>query len=227
VTFQLTWRRRLAQQLLRHSAALLASERSMWAAAMRAEVQHINDDGEALGWALSSVRAGFTERLRALRVHKMPSLHALGVLWIVMLVASSAFNVSIVVATRLRLHGVASAMGRLIAGFRYDRFVPFADAMPTGLFVLMGLVVVLFSAALSLSLRRRPAAFSAFCSALGLSLAAWLYQLGIPAYVQAMSLQHRWRIGICFVLTAGALGAVRFFGAAPKPSMQRLDERPL
>jgi hypothetical protein len=215
----------LAQQLLRHSAALLPPDRTSWAAAMRAEVQHIDDEGAALGWALGSVCAGFAERLRALRMHKMPSLHALAVLWIVMLIASSAFNVSIAVATRLRLQGVASALGRLLEGFRYERFVPFADAMPTGLFVLMGVVVVLFVVSLSLSLRRRPAAFIAFCSAVGLSFAAWLYQLGIPAYAQAMSLQHRWRIGICFVLTAGVLGAVRFFGAAPKPSMQRLDER--
>jgi hypothetical protein len=225
VSLPFTWRRRLAQQLLRHSAALLPSQRSAWAAAMRAEVQHIDDDGAALVWALGSMRAGIAERLRALRMHRMPSLHALGVLWIVMLIGSSAFNVSIAVATRLRLQGVASALGRLLEGFRYDRFVPFADAMPTGLFVLMGLVVVLFAVSLSLSLRRRPAAFSAFCSAVGLSFVAWLYQLGIPAYVQAMSLQHRWRIGICFLLTAAVLAALRLCAVVPKPAPARLAGR--
>ena len=89
----------------------------------------------------------------------------------------------------------------------------------------MGLVVVLFSVSLTLSLRRRPAAFAAFCSAVTLSLVAWLYQLGIPAYMQALSPQHRWRIGVCFVLTAGVLSALRFCGAAPNMILQRTEGR--
>jgi hypothetical protein len=204
---------------------MLPPERSAWAAAICMEVQHIDDDREALTWALGSLRAGFAERLRAVRACKMLTAHSLAVLWIGMFIISSAFNMSIALATRLRFHGVASAMGGLLDGFRYDRFVPLADAMPAGLFVLMGLVVVLFAISLSLSLRRRPAAFAVFASAVGLSLVAWLCELGIPAYVQAMSLQHRWRIGICFVLTAGVLSALRYWGAAPDSSMQRLEGR--
>jgi len=190
---------------------------------MRMELQHIDSDAEALGWALGSIRAGFAERLRALRTHNTPSLHSLAVLWIGMLIASSAFNVGLVVATRLRFQGLASAMGRLIEGFHYDRFVPFADAMPMGLFVLMAMVLVLFVVSLSLSLRRRPTAFLAFCSAVALSLAAWLYQLEIPTYVQAISSAHRWRVGICFVMTAGVLSALWFCSTTPKLSLQPLD----
>ena len=222
MTFAPTWRRRLTQKLLHCCDVVLPMERSAWAAAIRREVQHIDDDREALSWALGGVRAGFSERLREVRAHKMLTVHSLAVLWIVMFVISSAFNVSIALATRLRFQGMASAMGWLLDGFRYDRFVPFADAMPAGLFVLMGLIVVLYGVSLSLSLRRRPAAFAVFCSAVGLSLAAWLYQLGIPAYMQAMSLQHRWRIGACFILTAGVLSALRFSAVAPKSSMQLL-----
>jgi hypothetical protein len=192
---------------------------------MRAEAQHIDDDGAALGWALGSMRAGFAERLGAMRAHKALTLRALAVLWIVMFVCSSAFNVSIALATRLRFQGMASAMGWLLDGFRYDRFVPFADAMPVGLFVIMGLVVVLFAVSLALSLRRRPSAFAAFCCAVGLSLIAWLYQLGIPAYMQALSAPHRWRIGVCFVLTAGVLSALRFCGAASAATLPSADGR--
>jgi hypothetical protein len=224
VTLRLTWRRWLTQKLLRSCAVVLPEERSLWAAAMRVEAQHIDDDGVALKWALGSMRAGFAERLRTMRVHKMLTLRALAVLWIAMFVFSSAFNVCIALAARLRLQSMACAMGWLLLdGFRYDRFVPFADAMPAGLFVLMGLVVVLFAVSLTLSLRRRPAAFAAFCGAVGLSLVAWLYQLGIPAYMQALSPQHRWRIGACFVLTAGVLSALRFGGAAPNASLERMD----
>jgi hypothetical protein len=220
------WRRRLAKKVLYHSAVLLPPQRSSWAAAMRMEAEYIDDDREALSWALGSVQAGFAARLRELQAHRMLTIHSFAVLWIVMFIISSTFNVSIALATRLRLQGMASAMGRLIEGFRYDRYVPLADAMPTTLFVLMGLVVVLFAASLTLSLRRRPAAFAVFCGAVALSLCAWLYLLGIPAYLQAMSPRHLWRIGTCFVLTAGVLSALRFYGAAPNSSIEPLDGRP-
>jgi hypothetical protein len=190
---------------------------------MRMEARHIDDDREALSWALGSLYAGYAERLRAMRARKMLSAHSLAVLWIIMFIVSSAFNIGIALAARLRYQGVASAMGSLIAGFHYNRFVPLADAMPRGLLALMGLIVVLFTVALYLSLRRRPAAFGAFCCAAGLSLGAWLYELGIPAYVQAMSPQHLWRIGICFVLTAGVLRAAWLGGAAQGPPHRRLD----
>jgi hypothetical protein len=223
VTDASTWRRHLAQRALHYCDLILPAERSAWAAAVRTEVQHIEDDREALNWALGGVRAGFAERLRALRSHRLLTVHSLAVMWIIMFIISSAFNVSIALATRLRFRDAASAMGWLLDGFRYDRFVPFADAMPAALFGLMGLVVVLFAVSLFLSLRRRPAAFAVFCIAVGLSLAAWLYQLGIPAYLHAMSPQHRLRIGACFILTALVLGVLRVWGAAPSASLQRLD----
>ena len=223
MTSNITWRRWLTENVLRSCAVVLPAQRSAWSAAMRMEVQHIDDDDEALRWALGSMRAGFAERLRATRAHKILTFRSFAVLWIVMFVFSSAFNVSIALATRLRFRGVASALGWLLDGFRYDRFVSFADAMPVGLFLLMGMVVMLFAVSLVQSLRRRPAAFAAFCSGVGLSLIAWLYQLGIPTYMQAISPQHRWRIGVCFVLTAGVLCALRFRGAVPNASLQRVD----
>jgi hypothetical protein len=220
-----TWRRRLAQHALRLSEALLPAKRSSWIAVMRTEAQYIDDDREALSWALGSVRAGAAERLRALRLRRLFSPHALGILWIVIFIVSSAFNVSLALAARLGYQRTANALGWWMKEFQYDRFVPLADAMPIGLFVLMGLVVVLFSVSLYLSLRNRPAAFAAFCCAIGFSLAAWLYQLGIPAYLQALSPQHRWRIGICFALTAAVLSALRMGTPARNPALQHLAGR--
>lgn len=222
MTPKLTWRRQLAQTMLRHGARVLPPSRASWAAAMRAEARHIDDDREALRWAIGGLYAGCAERFRALAARKVFSIHSLAVLWIIMFMVSGLFNVGIVLATRLRYEGMASAMGSVMQGFRYNQFVPLADAIPIGLFVLMALAVVLFAVSLALSLRRRPAAFGAFCTAVGLSLGIWLYELGIPAYLQAMSTQHLWRNGICFVLTAGVLSAARFSGAIPRRSVQRL-----
>jgi len=225
VTHPLTWRRRLTQTALRLGTALLPAERLAWAAVMRAEVQHINDDGEALHWALGSVCACAAERFRVWRVRRLFSTHALGILWIVIFIVSSAFNVSIALAARLGYQRMASALGWWMREFQYDRFVPFAAAMPPGLFVLMGFVVVLFCVSLYLSVRNHPASFATFCAALALSLVTWLYQLGIPAYLQALSPQHRWRIGICFALTAGVLGALRWGSAVPDQSLRNFDGR--
>jgi hypothetical protein len=220
VIHPLTLRRRLTQTALRLGAALLPAERLPWAVAMRTETQHINDDREALRWALGSVCACAAERFHALRVRRLFSVHSLGILWIVIFIVSSAFNVGIALAARLGYQRMASALGWWMREFQYDRFVPFAAAMPPGLFVLMGFVVVLFSVSLYLSVRNHRASFAIFCVALALSLATWLYQLGIPAYLQALSPQHRWRIGICFALTAGVLGALRCGSAVPDPSMR-------
>jgi hypothetical protein len=189
---------------------------------MRAEAQHIEDDREALRFAIGSLYAGYAERLRTIAARKVFSIHSLAVLWIIMFIVSGIFNVGIVLATRLRYEGIASAMGSVMQGFRYHQFVTLADAMPVGLFVLMASAVVLFAASLTLSLRRRPGAFGVFCSAAGLSLGIWLYELGIPAYLQAMSTQHLWRNGICFVLTAGVLSAARFSAAMSRRPVQRL-----
>jgi len=218
---RLTWHRLLAQKLLRHAVALLPPDQSSWAGAMRIEIQYIEDDREALSWAPGSFRACLTERLRIWRPHI--SAHSLGILWIVVFMVSSAYNMSIAVAARLGYQRTASALGWWMKDFQYDRFAQFADSIPIGLFALMGLVVLLFTASLKLNLRNRPAAFATFCCALGLSLVAWLYQLGIPAYLQAMSSPHRWRIGICFALTASVLGALRLLGAPPNSSIQRLE----
>ena len=216
---RLAWHRLLAQKLLRHAVALLPRNQSSWADAMRAEIQHIDDDREALSWALGSFRACLTERLRVLQPHI--SAHTLGALWIVVFVISSAYNMSIALAARLGYQRTTSALGWWMRDFQYDRFAHFADSIPIGLFLLMGLAVLLFAAALKLNLRSRPAAFATFCCALGASLAAWLYQLGIPAYLQAMSPPHLWRIGICFALTVSVLGALRFLAATQNSSVQR------
>ena len=114
------WHRLLAQELLRHAVILLPRKQSSWADAMRTEIQHIDDDREALSWALGSFRACLTQRLRALRPH-IPA-HTLAMLWIVVFVISSAYNMSIALAARLGFQRTASALGWWMRDFQYDRF---------------------------------------------------------------------------------------------------------
>jgi hypothetical protein len=212
-----TWQRQLALKLVKQGVLVLPSQRASWAVAMRSEIAHIDDDREALKWALGSFRACLTERLRS---HRMFSARAIGILWIALFVITSAYNLLIALAARLGFDHAVSSLGWWMRDFQYDRFSRFANAMPVGLFAFLGAVVLLFAASLSLNLRRRPSGFATFCCAIGLSCAAWMYQLCIPAYLEAISTPHRWRIGICFVLTAVILSALRI--PAPASSRTRL-----
>jgi hypothetical protein len=202
------WRRRLAAQLLDLAARLLPPERRAWSAAMRAEALHLGDR-EALAWALGSVRAGLALRLSASASSGWLSLRAVSVLWMVMFLCSSAFNLAILVAARLRLHAATAALGVWFEGFHYDRFLEFADAIPALLLLWLALVALAFGVALRLGVRRHPAAFTTFAAAAGMSLLAWLYELSIPAYATAASANHRLRIGICFAMTAAILALLR------------------
>jgi pimeloyl-ACP methyl ester carboxylesterase len=55
--------RRLAVKLAQHASCLLSGAQSPWAAAMRRELEYIDDDSAALRWALGCVAASYRARL--------------------------------------------------------------------------------------------------------------------------------------------------------------------
>jgi hypothetical protein len=55
--------RRLAVRLARHASWLLSGAQSPWAAAMRRELEYIEDDSAALRWALGCVSASYRAKL--------------------------------------------------------------------------------------------------------------------------------------------------------------------
>jgi hypothetical protein len=206
----MTWRRRLAIRISLVSPALLPRGQRSWGSVMRTEVEHIADDKEALHWALSNTRACAHELVRTFPLRRLTSARTISLLWIVLFIMSSAQNVAILLASRLGYMRAASALGWSLRDFQYERFVALARAIPQGVVLLMGAVVVAFIASLYLSLRRSVGAFATFCAALGSSLCIWLYELGVPAYLEAISKHHRWRIGACFVMSAAIVSALRY-----------------
>ena len=58
--------RRLALKMIGHAAWVLPGARSGWAAAMRSELDYINDDKAALRWAVGCVTASYAARLASL-----------------------------------------------------------------------------------------------------------------------------------------------------------------
>ena len=58
-----SFKRWLAQALLRRARQLLPASRLEWAKAMQTELDHLENDGDALGWAIGCVVAGSKERI--------------------------------------------------------------------------------------------------------------------------------------------------------------------
>lgn len=57
-------RRRLAERLTRHTVDVMPPERRAWALGMAAELEHIDDDGAALAFALGAVWASYRQGAR-------------------------------------------------------------------------------------------------------------------------------------------------------------------
>jgi hypothetical protein len=58
-----SFKRWLAHALLRRAQKLLPTSRLEWAKAMRTELDHLENDGDALAWAIGCVVAGSKERI--------------------------------------------------------------------------------------------------------------------------------------------------------------------
>ena len=58
-----SFKRWLAQALLRRARQILPDSRLEWAKAMQTELDHLENDGDALGWAIGCVVAGSKERI--------------------------------------------------------------------------------------------------------------------------------------------------------------------
>src|SRR5712691_1829150 len=58
--------RRIALKIAQHASWVLPGARSLWADAMRRELDYIEDDRAALRWAIGCVMASYTTRLAAL-----------------------------------------------------------------------------------------------------------------------------------------------------------------
>lgn len=68
--------RKVAIALIDHAARVLSVRGSTWAAAMRSELHHIDEDVDALRWAAGCVFASYIERFRNCRrsQHNSPAI---------------------------------------------------------------------------------------------------------------------------------------------------------
>lgn len=160
-------RRRIANALMRHAVSVMPSRD--WGEAMQAELQIIDNDGEALHWAAGCMIAGYSERLSTL-LQTWYARSALACL-IALLALREFFAPLMIFAWRMQYLGLAHFLGLRTAGDDYRRLIPLLDATPSWLPVLWVSAGLLYFAALWQMLRRSDLSFAPFFLAFGLDLA--------------------------------------------------------
>ena len=102
--------RRMALRMARHAAVIMPPARSAWAEALRREVELIDDDRVAFGWAVGSVFASYRERIRAmnlLQTRIASWVFALLALW---RASRMFFAPGLTIAYRMHELGIAEAL---------------------------------------------------------------------------------------------------------------------
>ena len=209
--------RRLALCAARHAAFVMPPGRSSWAEAMLSEVELIEDDRAALGWAMGAVQTSYVERIRAmelLQTRRASCALALLALWRAF---AMIFAPALTAAYRLHAVGIAEFLGARTPGDDYRRFIPLMDATPTWLFGLGAVSGLFYLLAAFQLVRNGRGAFALFAIALSLGLAQTAAMHLVPGLAQLDRQAFTFaepNIRRDFLLPAGRLALLVMLGAA-------------
>jgi hypothetical protein len=194
--------RSLAQALMSGATALLPGSRAHWGAAMRAEMQHIGADREALWWAVGCLHSACVERLRSRPLLELRWIRFGLALWAIYRIADQLCDTCLVLSYKLPRLGLTRFLGHCAQGPDYQQLIPlFKVTSGWELMVCVAGCALYMAAIVSLWARRRYA-LGCFVAAAALSVMLWLYELTKPLYVQAFSFADIVREGLLYALTA-------------------------
>jgi hypothetical protein len=177
--------RRIALAIIGYAMRVVPPDRSSWARGMRQEIDYIDSDRSALGWAVGCLFAACRERVRAIDPLRTPLARSVLALMIGFEAFQALFAPMMVFSYRLGDIGVTRTLGGLTPGDDYRRFIPLMDTaneLPLSLWSVSG---ILFIAAAWQLVRTRWAAFGLFALAYVLSLIGSGVGTLIPDYSDA------------------------------------------
>jgi len=175
--------RKISWVLLSHARMVMPQGRAFWAAGMVNELDHIDDDGEALRWAVGGVMTAYLERASAF----FGSAPVRGLIMLPLLfeVMQAVFAQTMTLAWRLGATGVLGVMGAQTPGDDYHRFIPLLRLVPDW-YVAAGFIAgaLVLASAVQL-LRKRPSAVILFIAGIVVGLVAESLVHTVPGYNEA------------------------------------------
>jgi len=119
--------RRIALAIIGYAMRVVPPDRSSWARGMRQEIDYIDSDRSALGWAVGCLFAACRERVRAIDPLRTPLARSVLALMIGFEAFQALFAPMMVFSYRLGDIGVTRTLGGLTPGDDYRRFIPLMD----------------------------------------------------------------------------------------------------
>ena len=162
--------RRIALAIIGYAMRVVPPDRSSWARGMRQEIDYIDSDRPALGWAVGCLFAACRERLRAIDPRRTPVARSVLALMIGFEAFQALFAPMMVFSYRMGDVGVTRMLGGFTPGDDYRRFIPLMDTANGLSLSLWSVSGILFIAAAWQLVRTRRAAFGLFALAYVLSL---------------------------------------------------------
>jgi hypothetical protein len=133
MTPQATRTRRLADAVARYAMRVMPDALSHWALAMQSELSYVDDDREALKWAVSCVRSACAARLRHLYLLDLLAVRTAGVIVAACCAGEMTFATTMTVAYRLHATGTTEILARMTPGDDYRRLIPLMEVIPVWL----------------------------------------------------------------------------------------------
>jgi hypothetical protein len=162
---------------------MMPESRAFWAAGMVNELDHIEDDGAALRWALGGVMMAYLELASA--VFGSAPIRGLLMLPLLFEVMQALFAQTMTLAWRLRATPVLGVMGAQTPGGDYHRFIPLLQLVPDWYMAGGFLAGALVLASAVQLVRRRPSAVIFFIAGIAVGLAAEALVHTVPGYNDA------------------------------------------
>jgi len=175
--------RNVSRALVTHAQMMMPKSRAFWATGMANEMDHIDDDGAALRWAMGGVMTAYLEM--ASNLFGSAPMRGLLLLPLLFEVIQAIFAQTMTLAWRLGASGVLGVMGAQTPGDDYHRFIPLLQLVPDW-YVAAGFVAGALVVASAVQLvRRRPSAVILFVAGIAVGLAAETLVHAVPGYNDA------------------------------------------
>jgi len=175
------------------AVSCLPAHRADWAAAMRAEVDHMSDRRCAWLWALGCLRAGLSERFRAKPLLDSRVVRWTVSLWLAYRAGDLLCNAGFILTYKNPQWGLQGLFGDCVQDEDYQRVIPFLNATTYGTLGAWLLISALYALAIVSVLRRASYAAHVFLLAAALNAVCWVRELGEPLFVSAFPLSdHLW-----------------------------------